>query len=352
MNKLSIWVIVLLACPLTVVAKTPNYCTPTFDEGAKNFFTNTLDRAKDALSGICKAIDKGGVTEKELHDTLTTFHLQLKQDAIKAMPELADHLGIFDKPLFNVEDGLASGMVPGFIIDYPDPMNPSVIGGIGLYYQGNGPRVYARVPKTNAESCINNDMCGKAFLAYMNILKDVYNPLSAAPLKLAYDFLTLKDKEWTTYIENARGQTFVDIALTSALYEWKYGKGEHDFRSPPKIQWFALRPNVLIENVSGAVDGDQLKESLALEVIGLNYWEDACFGLACGASIIVHYSDRSSVEDTGWGVMLHVDNSYSFGVTDHGGDIGLFVTVDLLKLFQDKKSSFDDYKNKYRSLGE
>jgi hypothetical protein len=352
MNKPYVWAFLVLAFPLTVIAKTPALCIAKFDEGAQLYFANSLDEAKDALSDICRAIAKDGVTEKELYNTLLDFHLKLKQDAVKAMPQLAEHLNIFDKPLFEVQGEVATGMIPDYIIDYTDPLDPSVVGGIEFYYQGNGRREGVKVPKVNAESCIKDEECAKALIAYRKILKDVYRPLAAEPLQLTYDFLTLKDKEWTTYIEDARSQTFVDIVVTSWLYEWAFGKGDHDFRSPPKVQWFALRPNVLIENVSSAADGDQVKESLALEVIGLNYWEDACFGLACGASIIVNYSDRNGVDDTGWGLMLHVDNSYSFGVTDHGGETGLFVTVDLLKLFQDKKSSFDDYKEKFRLLGE
>lgn len=160
----------------------------------------------------------------------------------------------------------------------------------------------------------------------------------------------MKDKEWMKFIDESRSQTFIDIATTSFIYEWRYGNGEHDFQSPPEVQWFVLHPSVLIENVSNAEDGQQLQESLALEVIGFNYWNEKCFGFACGASLIVNYTDRENVDDTGWGVMLHADNSYSFGFTRHGGDSGFFVTVDLLKLFQDKKSSFQQYKDKFRSL--
>lgn len=351
MNKLCIWAFASSVLPLSSIAETPAYCRATFDDSVKTYFANSLDKAKDALSGICKAVDKDGVTEKDLNNTLLAFHFQLQQEAVIAMPLLKEHLSIFDKPLLGVEGDVATGMIPGFIVDYPDPLDPSVIGGILFYYQGNGQRVDAQVPKEKAESCNNDDACSKALLAYMKILKDVYNPLSAQPLILTYEFLTLKDKEWTNYIEEARSQTFVDIAVTSLFYELAYGKGEHDFRSPPKVQWFALRPNILIENISGARDGDQIKESFALEIVGFNYWQDACFGLACGASLIVNYSDRNGVEDTGWGFMVHVDNSYSFGVTKHSGEIGLFVTVDLLKFFQNKKLSYDSYKEKFISLG-
>lgn len=145
----------------------------------------------------------------------------------------------------------------------------------------------------------------------------------------------------------------IKIALTSYLYEMRYGKSEHDFQSPPKVQWFALCPAVLIENVSDAADGQQLQESLALEIIGFNYWQETCFNLACGASLIVNYSDRAGVEDVGWGAMFHIDNSYSFGITVHDFDdqnVGFFVTADLLKLFQDKKTSFRQYEDDYRHI--
>ncbi len=350
MNKLHILTMALIVLPLSVLANKPDYCNPTFDDGADIYFAESLDEAKGALSGICNALANDGVTEKELNYTLASFHQELQKEAVKVMPQLSEYLYIFDVPLFEVHGDIATGMIPDFIPHIPDSMKPNLVDKITFYYQSKDDRVDVNVPKAEAQLCFDDNDCSKALTAYMDILKEVYNPLSAQPLKLTFEFLTIKEKEWTTYIEEARSQTFIDIAVTSVLYEWKYGKGEHDFRSPPRVQWFALRPNVLIENVSGAVDGDQVKESLALEVIGFNYWEDACFGYACGTSLIVNYADRNGVEDKGWGLMFHVDNSYSFGVTKHGDEAGFFVTVDLLKLFQDKKSSFNDYKKKYRSL--
>lgn len=350
MRKLHVLTMTILVFPLLVLADTSDYCHPTFEDGSNHYFAQSIDEARQALSGICKALTNEGVTEKELNDTLSSFHKELQKEAVKVMPQLSDYLFIFDDPLFTVQGDTAIGMVPDYILVKPDPINPNIVDKITFYYQGRSGRVEENVPKADAQSCFDDDNCSNALIAYMNILKNVYNPLSAEPLKLTLEFLTLKDKEWSTYIEEARSQTFIDITVTSLLHEWKYGKGEHDFQSPPLVQWFALRPNVLIENVSGVVDGDQVKESLALEIIGFNYWKEKCFGYACGASLIINYTDRKGVEDKGWGLMFHVDNSYSFGVTKHGGETGFFVTVDLLKLFQDKKSSFNDYKKQYRSL--
>lgn len=349
MIKHIMWLIALVFLPLTTNAQTPPYCEVKFDPNAETYFVNSIQEAKDALVALCKATQSKGISADELNGIFLVFHRNLAEDAATAMPDLVPFLGIYRGPLFDVTGDVATGLVPDFIVDRPDPIT---INGLTLYAQGRGTPIITKVPKANAAACLNDKPCNTAFAAYMNILKTVYNPLSEASLAITSDFLSVKDKEWTTYIEESRSQTFIDIAVTSTLYEWKYGKEENDFTSPPTVQWFALHPSIIIENVSGAIDGDETKESLALEVIGFNYWEDACFWVACGASVIVNYADRNGVDDTGWGLMFHVDNSYSFGVTKHGGEEGFFITVDLLKLFQDKKSSFDDYKEKYRKFGE
>lgn len=350
MNRLHILITAFLAIPFSALSDTPNYCKPTFDNGADVYFSSSLDKAKIALSDICNALSNGGITEIELNNSLVSFHQKLQQEAVIKMPQLANYLSIFNSPLLEVQGDIATGMIPEFRPSYPDPMNPNQVDKITFYMQGKAAPKIEVVPNPEAQSCYDNDDCRKALIAYMDILKDVYNPLSMPSLIESYKFLTLKDKEWSTFIEEARGQTFIDIAVTSWLYEWKYAESKHDFQSPPRVQWFALRPNLLIENVSDAVDGNQLKESLALEVIGFNYWEDACFGYACGASLIVNYADRNGIEDEGWGLMFHADNSYSFGVTKYGDETGFFVTVDLLKLFKDKKASIEDYRDKYRSM--
>jgi hypothetical protein len=348
MNKLHIITMVLVLLSLPAFANTHGACNPTFDDGAGVYFASSLDVAKDALSGICNAINNGGITENALSDTLAIFHQEIQKEAREKLPQLSGYLYIFDTPLFDVQGDIATGSIPGRNWNHPDPMNPNKIDKITLFYQGTGPLKKVEVKEDVAQSCFDDDDCNKALEAYIGILKDVYNPLSLGPLKLSLEYLTLKDKEWMTFLEEARSQTFIDIAVTSGIYEWWYGKGEHDFRSPPEAQWFAFHPSVLIESVKDAVDGEQRREALALE-FGFNYWKDACFGYACGASLIVSYADRNGVEDNGWGLMLHADNSYSFGVTKYGGEEGFFVTIDLLELIIDKKSSFDAYKNKYRS---
>jgi len=70
--------------------------------------------------------------------------------------------------------------------------------------------------------------------------------------------------------------------------------------------------------------------------IGYNRWkwkDDGKVGRALGVSLIANVSDRVATDEFGWGIMLHVNNSYSIGLTDHDGDIGILVGGDLSKLW-------------------
>ncbi|WP_339890497.1 hypothetical protein [uncultured Alteromonas sp.] len=350
MNKrlVNLIFITVFGFPLSVWAQTPATCNVGFDPNASTYFAESLDEAKEAMESLCKAIQGDGISEDELHDTLLSFHLALRQDANAAMPAISEYLDIYLTPLFDVRGDVATGMIPNSKIDRPDELT---VNSITLFKQGRGLRIDKDIPQVDAQACFDDNACWAAFHLYMGILADVYNPLRAEPIQLALTLLTLKDKEWTDYIKESRAQTPLGIGLTTVLYEAFYGKQEHDFKSPPKVQWFAMRPNLLYESVSTADDGDQVRGTIALEVIGFNYWQDACFGYACGASITVNYADRGGVQDEGYGLMFHFDNTYSIGVSQFGSESGVFFTIDLLELFKDKKASFDQYKDKYREMG-
>ncbi len=329
----------------------PNDCVkPDFDDSATQNFPESIPLATEAHGLICSGDPAADVTADQLNAVFTKLHLQLMKDAKSKLPSVAPHLDIYREPLLVLVDNGVKGLMP----DHNAESNATFSGieKLVLYKQGLGPIIDHEVPKDIAQACFSSESCWSGFTGYMDILKKVYSPLGSATLVLAEKVLTLKDEQWTQYIEESRSQTLLDIAFTTFAYEFKYSKQPDVFSSPPRVQWFFMHPSVTIENVSNAIDGDESKEALALEVLGFNYWQDACFGYACGASLIVNYADRNGIDDRGWGVMFHVENSYSFGVTKHGGETGIFITVDLLKLFQDKKSAFKQYDEKFRKLGQ
>lgn len=328
----------------------PADCTkPVFNNAATQFFPDSIVRAKEAYELICSGDPAQDISAERLNEVFTKFHVQLAKDAKVQIPSIAPYLDIYHDPLLVLAGDGFAGMQPSHIEDAST--NFLTIEKLVLYKQGKGSRVSQEIPKYIAQACFSDESCWSGFSGYMDILKTVYLPLGLKNIAQADQLISIKDDEWNRYIEKSRSQTLFDIAVTTFAYEITYGKQPDVFSSPPKVQWFFMHPSVTIENVKGALDGDESKEALALELLGFNYWKDACFGYACGASLIVNYADRNGIEDRGWGAMFHIDNSYSFGVTKHGSETGIFITVDLLKLFQDKKSSFAQYKEKFRTLG-
>ena len=160
----------------------------------------------------------------------------------------------------------------------------------------------------------------------------------------------LLKNHWDYYFEEARSQTLLDSILTT--YMEKDYLSQDRLVSPMEKQWFLVHPSIVIENVRDAIDGEQDQVGLAIEWIGVNWWDEETspIGYPFGVSIASIYSDRPGVDDVGHGLMFTFDNSISVGWADHGGDNGFYVTVDFLSLVSEKKGRWEDYKKEIRSL--
>lgn len=125
----------------------------------------------------------------------------------------------------------------------------------------------------------------------------------------------------------------LDLLTTDAFYRWfnDYDKSTDGFRRPPKYQWFFMHPSPAFEYVSGAVDGEQLKPSVYLEILGVNAWKNKYF---TGASIIATYTDRNDVADTGYG-LLFTYNNYSIAITRYGSETGVLFSLDLANFYNE-----------------
>ena len=348
MTKYLLGALIILAFIAVPISNAQQYkfCSTPLKLDPVLEYKESIKKAQKSYDEICKALNDDNITYQKIYAALNEFHKILSKEAITAIPGIAKHLGIYSSPLIDIIDGNVYLLIPdsnrhgsSMHIDY-----------IALYAQGELSRRDGVIPEDVANTCFSDPQCRNKFSNYMELLKDVYSPFSIGNVVNSAAILAAKDKEWTNYIDNARAQTFFDIGVTTFLYEWQYGKEPDVFSSPPKVQWFGLRPAVIIENVSDAIDGDQTKTGLALEVVGFNAWKDACFGLACGASALITHMDRNEIDKFGWGISFHVENDYSFGFTRHGDETGFFVTVDLLKLLVNKKSTFTQYKENFRSL--
>jgi hypothetical protein len=153
--------------------------------------------------------------------------------------------------------------------------------------------------------------------------------------------LSLLEQKWDEFYNESKSQTIWELSINGALFQ-KENK-EHVFADPPSLQLVVMHPTVVIENVADAVDGEQLKQSIMIEVIGADWWKQDKWFFPSGGAIIATYSDRSGVDDWGYGVSLNFESKFTLGASDHGGDIGFFITIDFLKLIQDKTSTIKKY---------
>lgn len=153
------------------------------------------------------------------------------------------------------------------------------------------------------------------------------------------------EREWERFFNESRYQYLWEKSFTAWVYsdELKQDK----FVPPPPYQIHLVRPWFVMEYVGDADDGNQFEGAISLEVIGINYWNGGYgsfdwINFPFGVSAVVTFSDRAGVDDVAYGAMFHVLNSYSFGVTARGsGEVGVFLTADLLKVFSDKKSEVE-----------
>ena len=159
-------------------------------------------------------------------------------------------------------------------------------------------------------------------------------------------------QDWDRYFEIARPQTLWDALFTTVMEQDHLA--EDRLVGPMDRQWFVVHPSIVIENISAAEDGDELSEALAIEWVGVNWWnaDTSPIGYPFGISLTSVYSDRVEVEEVGHGLMLHFGNSISLGWTDHDGDDGWLVTVDFLSLMARKKQHWESYKDNLEAIFE
>ncbi len=187
----------------------------------------------------------------------------------------------------------------------------------------------------------------ESFAVAINQYKEPYVRLSAdATTK---KIIVLR-KAWDSYFENARSQTLWDALLTTKMEEDYLTQDR--LVGPMQRQWFLVHPSVVIENVSDSVIGQETLQGLAVEWVGVNWWdkETSPIGIPFGVSLASIYSSRPNVDDAGHGVMMTFNNALSIGWADHGGDDGYYVSFDFLSLLTEKKERWKDYKKEIKEL--
>lgn len=173
---------------------------------------------------------------------------------------------------------------------------------------------------------------------------DAFNPYRSGYNNSYNNTKQLADlaSSWDKFLETSKSQTFLEVLMTTWTNNNHFKK---DFLvGPPPYQVVVLHPQIIYDSMSKATSGEQTEIGLAVEWLGVNFWD---WKIPLGVSLSTAYVNRAGVNDLGHGVMLHVMNNYAIGWANHGGDNSFYVTIDLLKMLQGKKEQYNKYVEGY-----
>jgi hypothetical protein len=185
--------------------------------------------------------------------------------------------------------------------------------------------------------------CAEVLEDFIQLYGGIQNLEAERRRRETLEYLKKLRVEWTPFLEHMKGQTWLELAINRRAYK----NDSSHFKAPPSSQWIFLHPTLLVEYAAGAADGENAQEALGLEIIGMNWWKQDKWYVPSGASVLAVYSDRSDIKDLGYGVALHFLSDYTVGYTNHDGEDAYFLSVDLIKLFQDKNKAFDSYRSAF-----
>lgn len=166
-----------------------------------------------------------------------------------------------------------------------------------------------------------------------------------------------RGRQWDHYFTTAIPQWPWENMINGAIYE-KAIEGKTGSVEPPTFQVIAAHPDVVLEYVPDAEDGQQFKGALMVEVVGVNFWKwkdngdmgGVLFGYPVGVGLVTTFTDRAGLDDWGYGGILHLNHLFNIGVTVRDGDVGYFVSANLARLFRKGTEKRDEVMSKIQNL--
>ena len=188
------------------------------------------------------------------------------------------------------------------------------------------------------------DDCASVLRIYASLYNYAQESYAKKIVVAAKEEIKKVDAEWDEYFAKSRSQTLFEMGINGKRFQ--KDNTDYGFASPPNSQLILLHPGIVIENIEDAVDGEQAKEALIIEVFGVNYWKRSGWN-PTGYSAGLLFSDRADQRDYAFAVSVHFNNTLTFGASfRHNGtdDIGYFISYDLLKGLQDRKETYKKYR--------
>lgn len=208
-----------------------------------------------------------------------------------------------------------------------------------------GARFFTPNSTDQCESAARGAACGEVLDEFKAIYTAAHKYYAAPPRQAFRETIIEYQGEWKEFLDATRGFTLLEAIVNAAIF--KRSEPTH-FSRPPDRQYILLHPNVSMEHVDGADNGDSTNEAFAIDVVGVNWWRQSRWYVPSGGAFSVVYSDRQSTDNWGYGISAYFAGKYTLGVSRRDGDTGVYVSLDLLKLFQDNASIVDRFSNAIR----
>ncbi|MGB5326892.1 MAG: hypothetical protein WBO58_01585 [Gammaproteobacteria bacterium] len=286
--------------------------------------------------------------EQQVHDNKMKYCGFLPQDfngyagAFRTSLDYLKSFGATDAELVDARVDLDS-----YLTRFEMPVLESVGNG-NIEMNLRGYKVISNVNSCNAKASElkSEATCKEAIEEFVAIYNDAQGFHSLYTSKVTGSQLDEIEANWASFLDYSKSQTVLELFLNGQIYK---NSESAQFRNPPSYQLVFLHPGVVIENVSEASDGQETEEALILDIVGFNNWTQDEWYFPSGLSYGLVYKDRKDIEDWGHALSFYFKSKYVLGITDHDGERGYFVSIDLLELFKDKKKTFDTYKKNFES---
>lgn len=329
--KLQILFLIAMSFAITPVLAVDR-CNSKEDNENTSAFQNSFEAAKNLAKELCEK----HIKQEETPSEQTVESIREKADIWK-MAALAETDSL---KTAEIDLSVIIGHIYDEIINGEPYVTLEVERSPSLFYKASDG---VQIPIDDNSRCMSLGSglnCYKTLTQFSKITKTINSSVNVVTLDETYKQLGLYSNAWSKYFTKARSQTFIELSMNTWRYSDELQKGKNV--PPPSSQLILLHPSVAIEYVDNAVDGQQQKEALVMEWIGMNWWD---LSVPLGFSVVSSYTDRQGLDDHAWGLMFHFYNNYSIAYTHRSGGDGVMFTVDLLKLFEDKKTNLDNYKN-------
>lgn len=315
MRDICIALLLFAVAPACIAQSQEPLCDSTTEIPPARFLPQLRSSAEEVRSTYCSQAGQDAVTSQfkvMLNGNLGWFDpfggFQFDQDPLKEI-----WVELQTNPTFNI---------PSITITIQDDLQI-------------GDRFFTPNSTDQCESAARGAPCGEVLDEFKAIYTAAHKYYAAPPRQAFRSTIIEYQGEWKEFLDAARGFTLLEAIVNAAMYKRSESA---NFELPPNRQYILLHPNVAMEHVDGADNGDSTNEAFAIDLVGVNWWRQSRWYIPSGGAFSVVYSDRQSTDNWGYGISAYFAGKYTLGVSRRDGDTGVYVSMDLLKLFQNNAS--------------